>query len=107
TLPQLLSALRGEGGLVADLEGIKAVADRVAAGEEAFFQDAPATHEAEAPAASGEQAAEAAPASGATTAEDPGTPASVDAVLLEILDAEIEGHLATLDGWLASARAGS
>ncbi len=36
TLPQLLFALRGEGSLVADLAAIEAVADRVAAGEEAF-----------------------------------------------------------------------
>src|SRR5690606_36469336 len=36
TLPQLRSALRGEGSLGADLAAIEAVADRVAAGEEAF-----------------------------------------------------------------------
>ena len=37
TLPQLHAALRGEGGIHADLEGMQALADRIAAGEEAFY----------------------------------------------------------------------
>src|SRR3546814_789593 len=42
TLPQLLSALRGEGGIAANLEAIQDLADRVAAGEEAFHDAAAA-----------------------------------------------------------------
>ncbi len=34
-----------------------------------------------------------------------GVPASVDAVLLEILDAEVSGHLVTIEQWLAAAQA--
>src|SRR5690606_24556791 len=103
TLPQLLSALRGEGSLVADLAAIEAVADRVAAGEEAFNTSTAATAaaaEPEAPAAS-EPAVEAA---SAPAQEPAGEPANVDQVLLEILDAEIAGHLVTVDQWLAGAR---
>src|SRR5204863_1858859 len=37
TLPQLHAALRGEGALSADLAGIEAIADRVAAGEDAAY----------------------------------------------------------------------
>nr|WP_281781115.1 Hpt domain-containing protein [Lysobacter auxotrophicus] len=35
---------------------------------------------------------------------EPGVPASVDSVLLEILDAEVSGHLATIEQWLAAAQ---
>src|SRR5690606_21819919 len=111
TLPQLLSALRGDGGLVADLAGIQALADRIAAGEEAFLARAPAATPAEPAAESDAAPAEAgvgpavddAPQTPAA-AEAEGIPASVDAVLLEILDAEVGGHLVTLDRWLASVR---
>src|SRR5690606_13440233 len=48
-------------------------------------------------------AVEEAPQAPAGTEEE-GIPASVDAVLLEILDAEVGGHLVTLDRWLASVR---
>ncbi len=41
TLPQLHTALRGEGAITADLAGMEAVADRLAAGEEAIFTPAP------------------------------------------------------------------
>ncbi len=37
--------------------------------------------------------------------EDHGVPASVDSVLLEILDAEVSGHLVTIEEWLAAAQA--
>lgn len=83
-LPQLRDALHGQGAVQADLAGIEAVADRVAAGEEAF-------HSAAAPAVS-TPAAEEVPT---------GTPASVDGVLLEILDAEVGTHLSTVERWLA------
>lgn len=36
---------------------------------------------------------------------EPGVPASVDSVLLEILDAEVSGHLVTIEQWLAAAQA--
>ena len=42
TLPQLHAALRGEAAITADLTGIEAVADRLAAGEEAIFTPAAA-----------------------------------------------------------------
>jgi len=35
---------------------------------------------------------------------EPGVPASVDSVLLEILDAEVSGHLATIEEWLAASQ---
>lgn len=35
---------------------------------------------------------------------EPGVPASVDSVLLEILDAEVSGHLATIEQWLAASQ---
>ncbi len=105
-LPQLLGALRGDGGLVADLEGLEATADRVAAGEEAFHQPAGgAPAEPAQPGAAGEPVATPEPPAAAPVAEE-GVPASVDAVLLEILDAEVGGHLGTVEKWLAAARAG-
>jgi chemosensory pili system protein ChpA (sensor histidine kinase/response regulator) len=36
---------------------------------------------------------------------EPGMPASVDSVLLEILDAEVSGHLVTIEQWLADSQA--
>ncbi len=108
TLPQLHAALRGEGGISADLPGLEAIADRIAAGEEVFYT---------APVADGEPAeVEAKPAgtddtiSGDATLDDgtldDGTvPTSVDPVLLEILGAEVGGHLDTIEQWIASARA--
>src|SRR5690606_39724711 len=100
------SALRGHGGLVADRAGIQALADRIAAGEEAFLAPAPAA--APEPAAESDTASDAAPTEAdvgpaadeapqaPAAAEAEGIPASVDAVLLEILDAEVGGHLVTL-----------
>src|SRR5690606_27193031 len=105
-LPQLLGALPGDGGLAADLEGLEAPADRVAAGEEAFHQPAGAAPaEPAQPGAAGEPVATPEPPAAAPVAEE-GVPASVDAVLLEILDAEVGGHLGTVEKWLAAARAG-
>jgi chemosensory pili system protein ChpA (sensor histidine kinase/response regulator) len=106
TLPQLLSALRGDGTIDADLTGIQAVADRVAAGEEIFHRPATVAPEAAAapePAMEPVDVVEAAPADARPV--DAGVPASVDQVLLEILDVEISGHLATVDQWLLAAHA--
>ena len=111
TLPQLLAALQGTAQVQADLDGLQALADRIAGGEEAFL--APAT-----PVDTTPVAPDVEPATGAraevaagsatpagTAGEDADTmPASVDALLLEILDAEVSGHLATVDDWLSRAR---
>jgi len=99
TLPQLLAALQGTASVQADLEGMQALADRIAGGEEVF--PAPAAPAAAEPVAAETPAAEAAE----PAAEGEGTlPASVDALLLEILDAEVTGHLATVEDWLVQAR---
>ncbi len=108
TLPQLHAALRGDGGIDADLPGIEAIADRVAAGEEAFYA-APAAADLE-KAQTGDLAEtepdvqEATPAGQAQGSGDDGIPTSVDPVLLEILGAEVGGHLDTVEQWIASAR---
>src|SRR5690606_8209180 len=103
-------ALQGTAAVQADLVGMQAMADRIAEGEEVFPEVAPAAV-APAPvdAAAGVHAGADVPAApGAEAgigAGGEGTlPASVDALLLEILDAEVAGHLATVDGWLAQAR---
>ncbi|HTM70702.1 MAG TPA: Hpt domain-containing protein, partial [Luteimonas sp.] len=116
-LPGLLAALRGDAGLAADLPAIQAVADRVAAGEEVFYQPAVETPAGDQPAEI-EAVADIAPDAGtmalepvvdapveapAETPAPAGIPASVDQVLLEILDAEVGGHLVTVDRWLQSA----
>jgi len=120
-LPQLYAALAGQGGITADLAGMEAHADRLAAGEEALYVEReflPQVAEPEAPAAI-EAAPAPAPAPAAQeavteTAElespleeptpsaeiEPSVPASVDAVLLEILGIEVGGHLATIQRWL-------
>ncbi|WP_369980022.1 Hpt domain-containing protein [Xanthomonas bundabergensis] len=82
-LPQLNAALRGHGVIHADLDAMQAVADRIAAGEDAYYF-----------------AAAAAPAAAAPRA---GTPASVDSVLREILEAEVGTHLETVRDWLQQA----
>ena len=121
TLPQLLAALRGTAAVSADLADMQALADRIAEGEEAFpVQEAPvslpvaeaidttaagdiiiASAEPETPAS--EAPGSEAPASEAVLGE--GTvPASVDALLLEILDTEVAGHLSSVDAWLGQAQ---
>ena len=124
TLPQLHAALRGEADITADLAGMEAVADRIAAGEEAFFTPAVAPAPEPVPEAVPELAEAAvvsidvgdlqaepsiafedAPAAAAAEpAVVPGVPASVDAVLLEILAGEVGGHLVTIENWLDGAR---
>ncbi|MCR6663093.1 MAG: Hpt domain-containing protein [Luteimonas sp.] len=89
TLPELEAALRGTGSVVSDLAAIQDEADRIASGDEAM----PAL-----PSAAAGTAAE--------VIEAATVPAKVDALLLEILDAEVTGHLATVDAWVASAREG-
>ena len=126
TLPQLHAALQGSGAISADLEGIQGIADRLAAGEEVLNVAPPqATAEPEI----GEPTVELAvagdePPATPTEAEfelavgaeaivdvatafeeqEPSVPASVDPVLLEILGTEVNGHLVTIEQWLADAR---
>ncbi|HET8819716.1 MAG TPA: Hpt domain-containing protein, partial [Xanthomonadaceae bacterium] len=115
TLPELHTALRGAGAITADLAGIEAVADRIAGGEDATYVPPVATPAGvDGPASAAEAPADDA-AAGATTnghaadevVDTPadGVAATVDPVLLEILDAEVAGHLDTLEGWLDRARA--
>ncbi|MCE7031109.1 Hpt domain-containing protein [Lysobacter sp. GX 14042] len=107
-LPQFRAALQGEQGVAADLEAMEAVAERVAAGEEAHYHgplEAAAAAAEAPPAAEPPAAAPAADAGAAGQAAAPrDVPAAVDAVLLEILAAEAGGHLATIAGWLEASR---
>ncbi|HEY7600544.1 MAG TPA: Hpt domain-containing protein, partial [Candidatus Limnocylindrales bacterium] len=119
TLPQLHAALKGEGLIVADLPGIEAVADRLAAGEDAFYvapqpePEAPEPEDAAPPEAGavvdgGEAVADLVDEAQSDAVEvveatevDVGEPVetvapSVDPVLLEILTAEAAGHLFTI-----------
>ncbi len=111
-LPQLNAALRGEAPVTADLDGLKQVADRIAGGEEAFYGDNAAASEAP-QAVTFEPGATPVIADAAHEAPAPrfdhvpqagGTPASVDAVLREILEAEVATHLDTMHAWLAASR---
>src|SRR5690606_1186171 len=118
-LPQLHAALAGTGTISADLTGIAAIAERVAAGEEATYVaptplpavetvepvleiddevHAPVPDEVVEPESPVEPPVGA--AFEAAFEEEPGIPASVDAVLLEILGTEVAGHLATIELWL-------
>ncbi len=100
TLPQLNQALRGQPGVTADLAGIEHVAERIAQGEEAFYS-APSAAPAPVEAAGHDLAHAEQTAVAAPEFDLEGTPASVDSVLREILEAEVANHLQTVDGWLA------
>jgi len=121
-LPELQAVLRGEATLRADLETMQAHAARIAAGDDtlpvrpaalAVAADAAVPDDAArvAPvdiAADAEPVAEA-PAAPDIAAEDQDVetvPASVDALLLEILDNEVQGHLQTVGDWLGAIDAG-
>ena len=110
-LPELYAALRGQGAITADLAGLQDLADRLAAGEEVYYSATPtASHDAEdkaeptTAAAPQTTAPVAVPAPMGYDAEAEGTPASVDAVLREILEAEVDNHLDTVDAWLMQAQ---
>jgi chemosensory pili system protein ChpA (sensor histidine kinase/response regulator) len=109
-LPELYAALRGQGAITADLAGLQDLADRLAAGEEVYYSATPATPRAseDKPEPPSAAAAAAAPVVAAPIGYDmevEGTPASVDAVLREILEAEVDNHLDTVDTWLMQAQA--
>ncbi|MCD9006699.1 Hpt domain-containing protein [Luteimonas sp. XNQY3] len=123
-LPELQAVLRGEATLRADLDTMQANAARIAAGDDtlpvlpaaravaaetAEVEAAPVDVESDvAPVATADDAtdetAEAAPAAASGGIET--VPASVDALLLEILDNEVQGHLQTVGDWLGAIDAG-
>ena len=110
-LPQLNAALRDGQRVSVDLQAMQAIADRVAAGEETFYVALPgaavptvvAASDVVEPLGSTEPVVDA-PAESAVEAT--GTPANIDSVLREILEAEVELHQATLQDWLRSAQQG-
>ncbi|MGH8081764.1 MAG: Hpt domain-containing protein, partial [Lysobacter sp.] len=94
-LPGFYAALRNEAPLSVDVAGIEAHADLLSNGEESFYQPP-------APVIAGETVEAVAPA---PIIDGPYVPASVDPVLLEILDGEVAGHLVTIEAWLAASQA--
>ncbi|MCX7034629.1 MAG: Hpt domain-containing protein [Arenimonas sp.] len=113
TLPLLRAALQGE-SVHADLEGIQHLADRVAAGEEVFYQPAqfaaaaPVVVEPEAPVAVEAAPVEAElpePVAVEAMQADDADAFAIDPVLFEILKPEVAGHLETVDAWLDACRA--
>ncbi|MDR6991245.1 Hpt domain-containing protein [Luteimonas sp. 3794] len=126
-LPGLQAVLRGEATLRTDLEAMQADAARIAAGDDAMPARRPApasdpvapegsgiataasiVEDPRAVAASGEDALEPATEAALATASDEleTVPASVDALLLEILDNEVQGHLQAVGDWLGAIDAG-
>ncbi|MDQ7308304.1 Hpt domain-containing protein [Stenotrophomonas sp. Sm3119] len=116
-LPQLNAALRHGQRINVDLQAMQAIADRVGAGEETYYVPLPVAAAPAAPVveADGEDEisrileAEAMASVQAEADADPapealGTPANIDSVLREILEAEVEVHQATLQDWLRSAQ---
>ncbi|OJH80675.1 MAG: hybrid sensor histidine kinase/response regulator [Stenotrophomonas maltophilia] len=108
-LPQLNAALRDGQRVSVDLQAMQAIADRVGAGEETFYVALPGATAptAEAPTDAAAPLDSAVPdvdAPAQSAVEAPGTPANIDSVLREILEAEVELHQATLQGWLRSAQ---
>ena len=110
-LPQLNAALRDGSRVSADLQAMQGIADRVAAGEETFHVPLQRPTPAAAPVeptdvAVADVAQEAADVEAVEAVEETGgTPANIDEVLREILEAEVEAHHATLQAWLEEAQA--
>ncbi len=106
-LPQLNAALRDGSRVHADLQAMQAIADRVGAGEETFHvplqRSAPATAPVETVV---EAPAPVEPVVADLASEEvlSGTPANIDEVLREILEAEVETHHGTLHAWLQQAQ---
>lgn len=114
-LPQLNAALRHGQRISVDLQAMQAIADRVGAGEETYYVPLPGAAAPVVPVAEADgedeisrildaEAAASTPADNAVEAEVAGTPANIDSVLREILEAEVEVHQATLQDWLRSAQ---
>src|SRR5690606_30039895 len=116
TLPELQAALRRERSLTTDLVPLQDAADRIAAGDDAMPPEATQVVATEAAAAAAAATPAPAPddvavvdAVDADAAREPQAelvPASIEALLLEILDAEMQGHLQTVGAWISRARAG-
>ena len=104
-LPELHAALANGQAVSVDIQALQAVADRVAEGEETWFVPLPATPS-EDPDAAAAAVEEAAAPVGVVDQHEPmrdayeGTPAHIDDVLREILEAEVQAHLVTLRQWL-------
>ncbi|MES2669426.1 MAG: Hpt domain-containing protein, partial [Pseudomonadota bacterium] len=103
TLPQLHAALRGQGTVTTDLRAMEAFADRIAGGEEVMPVIVVAAA-AQAPPVVEFEPVKTEFTAGAMVEQEEGIPVSVDAVLFEILQAEVGGHLRTIEGWLSRAR---
>ncbi|WP_049458050.1 Hpt domain-containing protein [Stenotrophomonas maltophilia] len=116
-LPQLNAALRHGQRISVDLQAMQAIADRVGAGEETYYVPLPVAAAPAAPVleteAEGEdeisrileaEASASVHADAEAVPEAVGTPANIDSVLREILEAEVEVHQATLQDWLRSAQ---
>ncbi|WP_457317881.1 Hpt domain-containing protein [Stenotrophomonas sp. P5_B8] len=102
-LPQLNAALRGEGRVTADLQAMQAIADRVAAGEETFHVPLQRATPVVAALVETVETIEPAVQAPVQAVEATGTPANIDEVLREILEAEVDTHQATLQAWLREA----
>ena len=116
-LPQLNAALRNGQRVSVDLQAMQAIADRVGAGEETFYVPLPVAAAPAAPTAAAEdededeisrileaEAFASVQADAEAALEATGTPANIDSVLREILEAEVDVHQATLQDWLRSAQ---
>ncbi|WP_414540186.1 Hpt domain-containing protein [Stenotrophomonas forensis] len=116
-LPQLNAALRHGQRISVDLQAMQAIADRVGVGEETYYVPLPVAAAPVAPVlgteAEGEdeisrileaEAIASVQVDAEAEPEAEGTPANIDSVLREILEAEVEVHQATLQDWLRSAQ---
>ncbi|HDS1125251.1 TPA: Hpt domain-containing protein [Stenotrophomonas maltophilia] len=116
-LPQLNAALRHGQRISVDLQAMQAIADRVGAGEETYYVPLPVAAAPVAPVLETEvegedeisrileaEAIASVHADAEAAPEAVGTPANIDSVLREILEAEVEVHQTTLQGWLRSAQ---
>jgi chemosensory pili system protein ChpA (sensor histidine kinase/response regulator) len=102
-LPQLNAALHGEGRVTADLQAMQAIADRVAAGEETFHVPLQRATPVVAAPVETVETVETVVEAPVQAVEPTGTPANIDEVLREILEAEVDTHQATLQAWLREA----
>ncbi|HEY8010624.1 MAG TPA: Hpt domain-containing protein [Rudaea sp.] len=109
-LPDLLVALRGGERPPVDIVAIKQVADRLAAGEEAWVNEMtlrPRKIARRAPAAVSAQDGVPAPAAdlafAAAAPQGEGLP-QLDALLFDVLRTEVSGHLAVIDAFVGTAR---
>ena len=125
-LPELQAVLRGEATLRADLDTMQANAARIAAGDDTLparpaplmvasdEADDEASAQTNAPFVEAGSEAPSVDAPAGAVAMDEVTdvvsvetvPASVDALLLEILDTEVQGHLHTVESWLTATSNG-